>query len=250
MHRHAQWAKRPALEPLEGRELPSGVVSALVNQASQVRLRHPQAGVPAVVAPNVKVQDTGNTMSAFTPATSADPRLLAPQGQPTHRLLNRTFFRASYEGPFNLLPGRTDTEARQVFIRGTGTSTAFLHGTIQIHLVVLQDQTAPVIGTSSQQDRSINNGGLLGFNLNGDPQLLDKHGLPTNLTYTIDINVVSGTFADASGQGTLQIRYTPQKRHFKGQRGGPGDGTAFVKIQGLLLTQGTTNATRNADIGI
>ena len=250
MQRHAQWAKRPAPEPLEGRELPSGVVNSLVNRALLSGLHPHQASTLTSVAPASQAQVTNSEMSAYTPGGNADPRLLAPQGQPTQRQLNRTFFRASFEGPFNVLPGRTDTEARQVFIRGKGTSSGFLHGNIQIHLVVLRDPTAPVIGTSAQQDRNINSAGVLGFDLSGDPRLVDPQGLPTNFSYTIDINLSAGTFTEASGQGTMQIRYTSQKRHFKGQHGGPGDGTAYVKIQGLVLTLGANNPNRNADIGI
>jgi hypothetical protein len=250
MQRHARRAKRPVLEPLEGRDLPSGVISAMASRASLTRSRPSQGSPQTVAAPTSQVQEAGGGTSAYVPGGSADPSLLAPLGQPTQTELNRTFFRASYEGPFNVLPGRTDTEARQVFIRGTGTSTAFLHGNIQIHLVVPQDPTAPVLGTSSQNDRNINTSGILGFDLTGDPQLLDSHGLPTTLNYTIDINLASGPFAEASGQGTMQIRYTSQKRHFKGERGGPGDGTAYVKIQGLVLTQGASNPLRNSDIGI
>jgi hypothetical protein len=247
MQRHARRAKRPALEPLEGRDLPSGVISAMVNRRLEP---HPRPSQGSPLAQTSPVQVAGGGTSAYVPGGNPDPSLLAPLGQPTQRELNRTFFRASYEGPFNVLPGRTDTEARRVFIRGTGTSTAFLHGNIQILLVVPQDPAAPVIGISSQSDRSINTSGILGFDLTGGQQFLGSHGLPTTLNYTIDINVSAGTFVAASGQGTMQIRYTSQKRHFKGERGGPGDGTAYVKIQGLVLTLGATNPLRNADIGI
>jgi hypothetical protein len=113
-----------------------------------------------------------------------------------------------------------------------------------------KDATAPILGLSTQLDRNINSAGDLGFDLTGSQQDLERHALPTFVNYTVDINLSAGAFVEASGQGTVQIRYTPTLRHFKGQSGSPGNGTAYITVKGLLLTFNQNNPTRNSDIGI
>ena len=84
------------------------------------------------------------------------------------------------------------------------------------------------------QDRNLNSGGAIAFDLEADPKSLDRWGRPTRLTFTINSNIFSGIYYDPQASGTVQIRY--------------GKNSASVLFQGLIFASGITNPLRNSNL--
>jgi hypothetical protein len=165
--------------------------------------------------------------------------ILNPSGQPTPREQRRQTLRATFSGPYTIGPGRFSSQASQVFIRGAGTSNAFLHGDLLLRIATPNDPEQPPTGALTMFDRNASNGSQLGLELTGSRQDVDRFGRPTRFTFTIDHTVSGGVFTQASGSGTLQIRYLASGR---------GIGTAQVLARGSVYTLGTTNVLANSDI--
>jgi hypothetical protein len=235
MDRRNRRAKRPAVERVEARDLPSGIVATprtmpVIARAGDV-VHSSQAGQPG--------PGQGGTGGDFP------NQALVPTGVPTRRERAREAFRATYAGPFTVGRGRFSTEARQVYARGSGTSNAFLHGDHQMRIVLPTDPAAPVTGVIVQYDRSNASAGVLGLRLSGTPGDVDRAGRPTTLAFTVDTDISAGIFTGATGQGTVRIRYIPSGRS------GPGifsQGTALVLVRGSIFTAGVNDPLRNSDI--
>ncbi len=217
-------AFRPLLEPCERRELLSGIIAS---SASMVRVKT-----------GLRVQDVG---SAFALPTAGSNTFVSPPGTPTAETLAKTRFRATFVGPYHVGPGRTSAESSQLYIRGSGRSNFFLHGTTQLRAVTPVDTASAPVGTIVLVDRNINNSGQLGLDLTADPASIDGQGRIRRFTWTVDSNYSSGVFTNAAGQGTLDIKY--------GRVPGPGKfGMAAMLIQGRVLTQGIGDPTLNAPL--
>jgi hypothetical protein len=96
------------------------------------------------------------------------------------------------------------------------------------------DPSAPILGALYMQDRNINSGGAVAFDLTIDPTSLDRFGRPTRATFVNDPNIYSGVDYVDAASGSVTIRYT---------------GTAAtVVLNGLLYSSGITSPLRNMDL--
>lgn len=173
--------------------------------------------------------------------TPADLRI----GQPTPHEQGRLRFNAALSGPYVVGPGRYTGVDRSFYLRGVGTSSAFLHGEFQMEIVRPVDPSSPLIGTATLFDRNINNGSLV-LNIQGDRSAVDRFGRPTRLNWQVS-DASGASFTDAAGSGTMQIRY------FSGGRGRQPrvleQGNAAVVLRGMVYATGTNNVTSAIDIG-
>jgi hypothetical protein len=159
------------------------------------------------------------------------PPLLG-QGQPTPHELARDTFRAWFNGPLLVGSGRFTDQAKIVYIRGVGSANFFLHGDLNLGVVIPTDPSAPFTGVAVLQDENVNSSGIVGLDLTGSRQDVDRRGRPTHLTFTADPNIYSGIFFTASGTGSVDIQYHGN--------------TATARFTGLVYTSGLTNPLKNA----
>jgi hypothetical protein len=171
-------------------------------------------------------------------ALAARPALAAP-GLTPHETA-REQFSASYVGSVRFGPGRTTDQAAQAFFVGPMTATAFRHGNLVMAIYTPTDPTQPATGQVAMIVRNVaNSGNELILDLRSDtPASVDAP--PTRLTWTVD-GASSGAFTNATGSGTVTIRYrrlTPfSVRHTR-------SGVATVGFHGLLNTTGLNNVLR------
>src|SRR4051794_3686293 len=74
---------------------------------------------------------------------------LQPTGQPSAHERVRQDVRFVFQGSFIQARGRTSDQESQILIRGVGSSTIFLHGDLQMGLVMPTDPLAPVGGAAA-----------------------------------------------------------------------------------------------------
>jgi hypothetical protein len=166
---------------------------------------------------------------------------LADSSQPTPHEQARRAFVAKFAGNFITGPGRLTDQASQSFISGGGTSSAFLHGDLQMAVYVPRDPSSNTTGLAALIVKNVSNtGNLLVLDLQGDTQSLDGAGRPTRFTWTVD-GSSGGTFSGADGQGTVEIRYRPGGQLPKRASSA---GNAAVIFRGFLNTNGVTNILR------
>ncbi len=201
---------RPAFEPLETRDLPS--VAALL-----------AAGYRYIEAPSPRLQAATPTMGAPTP----------------HELARRTFF-AAFRGVYYVGPPRLTDQSAQFYLRGGGTSNAFLHGDLQLAFYPPAASGGETTGVAALTAKSVSNtGDQLGLDLNGvvPPP---RPGLPFVLNWTVN-GTSGGSFAGATGSGTVEIRLRPGARlRFESS----GAGVADVIFRGSVVTSGVNDITR------
>lgn len=164
-----------------------------------------------------------------------------PQAQTsdlTPREMVRQRFNATFSGQFTQGPGRLTSQASQIFLSGGGQSSAFRHGDLQLALFMPKDPSAAVTGSAALIVKNVSNSGnLLALNLQGTTQQLDQFGRPTLLNWTVG-DGSGGTFSDATGSGTLEIRYRPFGRP---NRRGVSTGGVNVLFRGQIDTIGVNN---------
>ena len=168
-----------------------------------------------------------------------------PTGTLTPHELKRELFSANFVGPYSIGPGRTSTEAKQIYIRGAGQANTFLHGDIQIRIITPKDPSTQIGGVSAIFDRNLNSNTVLGFDLTAPQQDVDRAGRPNLLSPTIDVNESSGVYDEAFSQGTVSIRYIPSSKHTPGVID---QGTAIVKIRAQIYTTGVDFILANSDL--
>ncbi|MEO6809531.1 MAG: hypothetical protein ABI353_10520 [Isosphaeraceae bacterium] len=222
----ARLAYRPSLERVESRELMSGIIaSMLVSQPSPI---HRQAAAVQSQAVDPLRSDNGGIPGAPTPPFSPGT------GEPTPHEVARQRFRAVFSGPLYAGGPRFTDQKKLLYFRGLGGSTMFLHGDYQMGIVFPKDPAKPIVGGAYLQDKNINSGSVIGFDLTFDPNSLDRHGRPTLGTFTEDPNVYGGAFFSPTSSGTVKIRYARN--------------TATVLFQGQVYTSGLTNQLTNQDL--
>ena len=228
----------PTLLPLEGRELMSSsagswaATTPTLGGADVVRIAQIQA--PAVAPADSSGDTTGSPGGGFpAPYPSAASPLLG-QGEPTKAERARQRFRAQFSGPFRTLPGRFTDQRQILYLRGIGTSTAFLHGDYDMAIVLPRDPSEPITGFAYLDDKNTNAGATFGLNLLADPTSLDRKGRPTRLSFTSDPNIYGGTFFVTQSTGTVTVKY------------GKDSGSAL--FQGRLYVSGLTSVLQNADL--
>jgi hypothetical protein len=199
------------VECVEARDLPSGITAVLAAS----RPSHPSA-------------------SALVEQIVDPPPFMPGPGDPLPRGLARERFRATFSGPFRVGPPLFTGQSKILFFQGTGTSNQFLHGDYQM-AIILPTTNDPIKGGAYLQDRNLNSGGVIAFDLEADPQYHDRWGRPTRLNLTTNSNIFSGIYYDPQViSGTVQIRY--------------GKNSASVLFQGLIFASGITNPLRNQNL--
>jgi hypothetical protein len=164
----------------------------------------------------------------------------------TRRQLRREKFTATFKGTYTIGPGRTSTEASQIFIAAAGAANTILHADIQVSIVIPKDPTAPISAVSTIFDRNINSNTVLGLDLLAPPQNVDRGGRPNAFpSVTPDVNLSAGSYADPYGQGVMTIHYVPSGKHTPGAIQ---QGTAIVTIHAQIYSAGTSFILRNANI--
>jgi hypothetical protein len=255
------------IEEVERRELLSLVTDLMASNRqaviSSLRARDQQAQVSSSFAAGGTLtgQSPGASVATssggFVPSTTsiAVPQnqgpqginlVLAPVGKPTLHQLRRQLFQATFIGPYTIGPGQFDSEAIQVFLRGSGRATSMLHCDIQARIVVAQDPSIQNSGASVIFDRNLNSNSALGFNLAAPHQSVDSHGRPNHFdSVSLDINSSSGVYVEGYSQGVLDIKYIPNGKRTPGVIE---QGTAVIRIQAQIYSPNVAFILRNSDI--
>lgn len=207
---------RPNLEVIESRELLSGLMVALAGQSP---------------APRVNAQALEARAADGIGAVGPEYPLLG-QGQPTRHELARSRFRAYFDGPALVGPGRFSDQAKITYIRGVGGATGFLHGDLNLGIVTPTDPNAPFQGLAVLRDKSTASEAILGLDVSGSRTDVDSRGRPTLLTFVSSPNIYGGAYTANSSAGTMTIRYH--------------GGRAVVRFNGLVHTNGLTSPYTNA----
>ena len=219
--------RKPSLEPLEGRELPTFTL-----------IHH--AGVSPATLLALEAANAARQVQANMPTTPTPP-----SGTPTAHELARQTYVGKFLGSYTVGIGRTSGEARQIYTLGSGTSNQALHGQYQMRVSIPTDPTAPTTGVIALFPPNVaTTGSTLILDLTADPTSLVR-GLPTHYTWSVDPSS-AGLYTNAggygTGQGTLDI-------HFLNPRRGPApatqSGKTTVVIHGLVNVGGLFN-----DLGV
>ncbi len=252
MIRQKSRSARPRLEPLEGRELLSGLLIALqatpplptVSQVTALASNLARSGSPTQVsaqgngggtggsssnANGLYIGNTGPNSSAKFPTSP-----ILGTGTPTKAELARERFVAKFSGPYHTLPGRFTDQKQIIYLNGLGGSTPnfFLHGDYALAMVIPRDPTQPITGFAFLDDKNNNSGGVVGLDLLATH--VDAKGRPTTLTFTADPNVYGGIFFVDSAAGTVHITY--------------GKNTATTTFNGRIYTSGLTSPFQNVSL--
>jgi hypothetical protein len=238
MPRRKRLVTRPSCEPVESRDLLS-VIPILMSEASK------QSSPSTVIA-------LASAGELDQPPSNASGQASSLVGQtPTPHEARRERFRAVYAGPITVGPGRFTDQAQQFFVRGTGFSTDFGHGDLQMLVIIPTDPNAQFTGTVVMQDQNTASSGLLAIDVQGNRAGLGPDGMPRFLTWSVSPfagagSFTAGPFSLAYGQGTIVIKPgPPQGRSGHAFHGQP---TVTVTINGTLFTPGLFNPLQNAGL--
>jgi hypothetical protein len=250
-------AARPSLEPVEARELLSGIIAVLASaQAPQVsaatllaqRLQLSSGAALTASPGNTSASGSvsgaqggtintgGTTLPAGNSLTDNTASPLFGNGTPTPHELAREAFHAGFQGRSYTGPGRFSNQGTTYYYRGVGGSSFFLHGDFNMAIVTPTDPSAMFVGEAVLNDKSTGTSGILGLVLVGDRSNVDQFGRPTKMTFTGDPNIYSGAFSVAGAEGTVTIRYG----------NGPKQQTV-VTFSGRVYTSGLTSPLVNTD---
>jgi hypothetical protein len=248
---------RPGLELVERRELLSAITDVLAANSLHADARIARAVTRPAEGGGQGSSGSSNFASSITLGTSTlnqGPLLnpdgsinnmaLAPTGTPKPGQLKRMQFKARFVGPYSVVPGRTTTQASQTLIQGGGTSNTMLHSDVQIRIVKPIDSSVPFGGVGTVFDRNINTNTALGFDLSAPQSDVDRGGRPDYFpTVSVDVNISSGTYVEAYGQGTLDIHYIPSGKRTAGVLS---QGTAIVTMHMEIYAPDASYILRNA----
>ena len=189
------------------------------------------SSITDLLATSGSLHSSASASALPTPISVNPPPFVPGPGDPLPREVARERFRATFKGPFSVGPPLFTGQSKILHFRGLGTSNQFLHGDYQMTVILPKNASDPTTGGAYMQDKNINSGGAIAFDLKADPQSFDRFGRPTSLTFTINSNIYSGIFYNAIASGTVTIRY------FKS--------TSSVLFDGLVFTNGISNPLRN-----
>ena len=216
----------PALEDLETRNLMSVAPSILgARHRALSPLIHAQVGGGSGGSGGAGSGGGATSGVGFSP--------LFGSGQPTPHERARQRFHAYFQGPVTVGPGRFSDQAKIIYFRGLGGSNNFMHGDFQMAIVIPQDPTAALLGEAYLEDKNNNSSGQIGFDLTGDPKIVDRAGRPNHLTFTSNPNIYSGIYFANTASGTVDLQYSK--------------GSATVRFTGLVYTTGLTSPIKNSD---
>ena len=223
--------RRPILEGLEARELPSApgafLDPALLRQVSAALYR------------------TGT-----------------PPGTPTPREIRRQTFTARWVGTYTIGSPRFADRASTIHLYGvSGGSNQFLKGKFNVAIFPPADPGATPTPGNPYANQITGVAALFGQNYlqSGSMALLDLNGtpapgsspqaLPTQLTWTYDANTSAGPYAAptgvapgsgfSQGAGVLQLHWIPDPHPLPGTRG---SGEVVLTFQGLINTSQIVSA--------
>jgi hypothetical protein len=215
----------------------SGIISVLASQ--------PISGQGQAALGNGFVPSTTSIALPTNQGPQGVNLALMPTGTLTPRQLKREQYVATFKGPYTIGPGRTSTEAEQIYIRGAGGSNQMLHSDIQMRIIVPQDPTTQLSGVTAIFDRNINSNSTLGLDLDAPRQNVDSSGRPNLLSPSLDANISSGTYVEGFSQGQVSIHYSPSGKHAPGVIQ---QGTATIKIRAQIYTLGVAFILANSDL--
>ncbi|AGA31278.1 hypothetical protein [Singulisphaera acidiphila] len=151
---------------------------------------------------------------------------LTPRGQAKFAFLGL------FKGTFTTGPALFTDQSNQTLFRGVGTTSATLHGAVQAAFYTPKDPAEPTTGLVGVFDKNVANSGTQVFlTLTGDTSSLDRAGRPTRFTWTAGDG--AGGYGGATGEGTLEVRYSPRRTP---PQGGTSAGTGSIIIKGQLIT--------------
>ncbi|HWE36456.1 MAG TPA: hypothetical protein VG406_07815 [Isosphaeraceae bacterium] len=262
MERRRRPALRPVVVSLEGRELLSGIIATLHGRLHHAPLARIAAAAqqPASGTSSVSAAASSSASGSGFEAITGTPISVTYQGQqPTPFQVKREQFRAVFSGPYQTgLPLFLDQSSRTV-IDGIGTSTYFLHGSLQLIVVTYKDAPPPNLTYGTNQplqgmatliDKNQNSSGYLAVDLQGDRTGLDSAGRPTQVTFNFfpfggSGSFTAGIFSLASGSGTVSIQYHPSGTTRPGLTS---QGTATVVFRGTIFTPQTVFPLANSGL--
>ena len=178
--------------------------------------------------------------AATTPAATA-PRLQRPPGPAVVATaaaetsddvefpIRMRRFTALFQGSYTVGRSHAQGFATQLYMKGGGNTSLFLHGDVQIAYHVPEDPNQATVGRANVIPKSASDSGdqlLLDFQ--AVPGAVDKGGRPNLFTWTVSSSS-GGQFGDGVGSGTLQLLYFPSR---KLPRGAIGAGRLGVVIRG------------------
>jgi hypothetical protein len=244
MDSHNRRAARPGVERIEARELLSALTTGLISTSQPSAsvllskgLALQEARAANTIAASSFQPAMGNTFGETNgPYVNGATSPLLTFGTPTPAELAREKFHAGFSGPFYGGPGRFSDQAHIQYIRGLGSSSAFLHGDFNMAVVTPTDPTEPLYGEAVLEDKNTNSGGVIGLLLQGNRTDVDAFGRPTKLTFTSDPNIYGGVFFTTTSTGTVNIKYNN------------GKGSATVSFSGLVYVNSLTNPLVNSDL--
>jgi len=209
---------KPGLESLETREVPTVLGVPVVTPSALDLAQHFSASSPSVA----------------TVVIPPVPPIIPSPGQPLPIELARTRFHADFIGHYYNGPPHYTSQLGIFSMKGVGTSTQFLHGSVQMVIVFPIDPTANITGAAYLQDKNLVGSNAFALDFIIDRSSLDSRGRPTQGTFVADPNVYGGSNFSFQANGTIQIRYNKNN--------------AVVSFDGRFYTNGITNVLGTTDL--
>jgi hypothetical protein len=247
--------RRPILEDLEPRDLPSGASAAAASSVYLALLEREQSlastsSSQAHIDSPSGLQGTksaGKFLNAAVIRQAADD-LYGSGATPTKREISRQTFTARWVGSYTIGPPRFNDRADTIHLYGTsGGSNQFLKGKFDMTIFPPANPGAtPTVGDPYANQVTgvaalipqnyLQSGSMLVLDLNSTPgPNADPKTLPTQLSWTYDSNTSAGAYSApglfTQGTGQLTISYQPSAHPVAGTLG---SGKVVVTFQGLI----------------
>ncbi len=256
--------RRPIVEGLEARDLPSSGVLSVAGARPHAR---PAAAIVA------HPDSPNGLLGKRAPGTFLDRAVLdqaaadlyhanVPPGTPTPREIQRQTFTARWIGRYTIGPPRFSDRANTIHLYGTdGGSNQFFRGKFNIAIFPPADPAATPTPGNPFANQITGVAALYGQNYlqSGSMTLLDLNGtpapgsspdaLPNQLSWTYDFNTSAGPYAApggiapgsgfTQGTGTVQIHWIPDPHPLPGTMG---SGQVVLTFQGLINTSQIASA--------
>jgi hypothetical protein len=229
--------RRPILEGLESRDLPSALVSSSAGQ-TVINNRILQQAATDLYPANV------------------------PPGTPTATEIRRQTFTARWVGKYTIGPPRFSDRADTIHLYGvSGGANQFLKGKFNIAIFPPANPAATPTPGNPYANQITGVAALYGQNYlqSGSMVLLDLNGtppagsapdaLPTQLSWTFDANASAGPYAAPGGivpgsgftlgAGAMRLQWTPDAHPLAGTAG---SGRVVITFLGLINTSQITSA--------
>ena len=196
-----------------------------------LQLEHTETRVLQSVAPMI-------ALGLLRPHAQVQPT--DTTASPTPYQQRRMAFNAHFLGKFAQGPGLYTDQKSQIYLKAQGTSNQFIHGAVQAAFALPGNTSSPATGLANLTDKNIGQTGTqISMDLVAVPGAVDSRGRPTAFNWTMN-GGSGGNYTNATGQGTLQVRYFPGGPHLhQGFVGSTG-----LIFQGQITTTGVSNILR------